>query len=202
MGETCQALLMELWKCRGFNRKTLCLRILLEGVEGLEMPAWMLHTVDPTERKIFCSTRSLSSNYPGSWRGQAWKSGLQEGFSAFSPDISAMGVNKQPCSLQPKSTLFVCVYGTHANKYIWYVYGVCHMCYMPHMWDFKISPYIYLHSLTFIFFPTHSDGSFWKMKNYVCPFHWIQIQMLDSEKEVFIKNKTKKGYFPKFSDRK
>lgn len=87
----------------------------------------------------------------------------------------------------------LCVYGTHANKYIWYVYGVCHMCYMPHMWDFKISPYIYLHSLTFIFFPhTQWWKCFWKMKNYVCLFHWIQIQMLDSEKEVFIKNKKKK----------
>lgn len=124
-------------------------------------------TVDLPERKIFSSSRSLSNNYPGAWRGHAWRSGLHEDFSLPSLQTSLPQVSTYkhaapcPCCM--------CVYIWYVCKYIRYVYGGGHICHMPHMWNFfNVSihiyclpnRYIYIHSLTFKkFFSTCSDGS-------------------------------------------
>lgn len=153
MGETCPALLKELWKCRGFDREPLCLGTLLEGVEGLEMPAWMLHNSWPAERKIFCSTRSPSNNYPGAWRGHAWESGLQ--WRTLCP------LSRHLCRRCLRTTMevhpcTVCVCVWYACKHIWYVcmedaiYDICGIFKFLHT---------YIYTQPYLFFSIGSDGN-------------------------------------------
>lgn len=146
-------------------------------------------TVDPTERKIFCSTRSLSSNYPGSWRGQAWKSGLQEGFSQPSLQTSLPWLSVNNHAVYSPSLYCVCIVYMQINTYGMCVeHVICVICHICGILKF-LHTYIYTALLLFFFPHTQWWKCFWKVKNFVCPFHWIQIQMLDSEKQVFIKRK-------------
>lgn len=88
--------------------------------------------------------------------------------------------------------LCVCMVHMQINTYgTCMEYAICVICHICGIFK-SLHTYIYTALLLFFFPHTQWWKCFWKMKNYVCLFHWIQIQMLDSEKEVFIKNKKKK----------
>lgn len=98
-------------------------------------------------------------------------------------------------------TICVCIYGMCTNIYgmcmVEAIYVICHICGI-----FLISPYIYIHSLTFkIFFSMCSDGSFWKMNNFCCSlFTEFKYRCLTLKRKFLFKKKW--AYFPKSSERK
>lgn len=161
--------------------------MLLEDVEGLEMPAWVLcnswlygkehflfHKV--TERHLsWCLGRPCLKVWA------AWRL-----FFALSPDICAMSVYTETC--RPKYIPYVCVCMVCMQIYmvcIWYMPYTCHM---PHIWDFfYLSIHIYMQPYIFIF--AHAMIKVCLKNKYflLLLFHWIQTQTLDSEEEVFIK---------------
>lgn len=151
MGETCQALLKELWKDLIVN---LCVwEHYWRLWKGWKCLLKCSTTVDPTERKISCSTRSPSKNYPGAWRAHAWKAGLHEDFSL--PSLQTPLPRVSTYSHAGPFLYCLCVHGMQAHGMCmeYAIYVTCHICGI-----FKsLHPY-HIHSLT-LFFPTCSDGS-------------------------------------------
>lgn len=143
--ETCQALLKELWKFEGFSRELLCLGTLLEDVDGVEMPTWMLCNSWPYRKEHFLFHKVTERHL--SWcLGRlclkvwaAWRLPF-----ALSPDICAMSVCLQTCRPVYTPCMSVCLCVVCMEIYMVCVCYILYMCHMPHIWDFFISPYIYI----------------------------------------------------------
>lgn len=113
---------------------------------GWKWPLECSATVDPTERNIFCSTRSLRDIYSGAWGGHAGKSGLREDFSLPSLQTSVPRVST--CKHACLCIYHICVCGMHAN-----IYGICHIYVICHIYGmfFYLSIHIYIQPNIFIF---------------------------------------------------